>query len=269
MQHQPLRPPIHRQRWLVVVGLLLIVLGLVAVSVSTAVENVVALVMAVLLMAAALIQLGLAVLTFNWRHGLLHFGAAAADVLIGFLLLGNPRDAPFAIESLLVLFLAFGGIHPYRRLALAPAIGLAWLFGTGIAALLLAMYVWIERPGLIHRGLWLIAACVVLDFALHGVSWIMVSRALPPGSAELPPTVEMPDVPPAEEFKAGARAQPQYENESPFDEQQRELDSGMERLHEKEQDDQTRLDKLERDIKRASRRTRTCCRSNGQRQRNG
>lgn len=251
MPSEPASTWMPRQRWQVFVGILLIVLGLVAISISTAAETVVALVMAVVLMAAGLIQLGLAALSFNWRHGLLHFGAATADMLIGFLLLGNPDDAPFALESLLVLFLAFGGTQRVFGSLWRRPPGWRWLLATGAITLVLAAIVWITLPGLMHGSLWLVAACVALDFTLHGVSWIMISRTAASDSDELPVTVEMPEDRPTEEFKVEDPDRREQRHESPFEEQQRMLDTGMQRLHEREQDEHKRLEKLDRDIQRA------------------
>lgn len=235
------------------IGAVLIGLGIAAAGISTAFADALSLVLAVTLMAAGLVQLSLAVLAVNVRSGLLHLGAAAADMLIGFLLLARPQDVTITLDTLLIVFLLVGGAHRLLRSVWLRPAGWPWLVATAVVAFALAFYLGLGAAGLLHRDLWLIAGCIALDFLMHGVTWIMVSRAPLPAAAARPREVQMPDDIPGAPVPADPAPEPhrQDAHSSPFDEHKKQLDKKFEQLEERQEQEQHRLEQLQHDIERA------------------
>jgi len=244
-------PQRQHERWFAAIGALLIVLGVIAGTVSTVFQLAAAVVLAVLLMASGFIQLGLALLSPAWRGAALHLTAAAADVVIGFLLLANIGDAVPGTDWLLFLFLAIGGLHRViRSIWLRPA-AWQWMFGTGILALCLAFCL---RLNVLYRDVWLVGGYLAIDFIMHGVTWIVFSRATVPPASVIPPIViEMPAFADWPAGQAATDTTEPHVDRSPFDKDDRMMAAEFEQLRANEERLQEPLEKLQQDIDRAKR----------------
>src|SRR5579883_2996185 len=154
LSHELRRP----WKWLLAVGILLVILGLIALADSFAVTVASMLFFGWVLVIAGIVQ---AVQAFRHRqsgHLLLHTLNAVLSFVVGLLLLGNPL-AGALVATLLVA-------------ATAHIEGRAWILLSGIITLLLGILIWLHWPS---SALWIIGMFIGIDLLFSGWSQIMLA----------------------------------------------------------------------------------------------
>jgi uncharacterized membrane protein HdeD (DUF308 family) len=158
-------------RWLLTLGVGLILLGIVGLGSVVVVELMAVLVLGPLLLASGIMQILLAFFARR-REAPLHLAAAALDIVIAFLVLTHPHNTVDDLILVLAAFLMVGGVSRILSSLFLQFRAWGWILGAGIVAVTLGLVVWKEGP---FHGLWLVGACVAIDFISHGVSWVVLS----------------------------------------------------------------------------------------------
>jgi uncharacterized membrane protein HdeD (DUF308 family) len=171
-------------RWLLVLGVGLILFGVVALGSAVLMELLALLVLGPLLMASGILQVLLAFFARRPKEAPLHLAAAALNFVIGFLVLVHPRDTVGDLMLVLAAFLLVAGVSRILSSLFFRFRSWGWILGAGIVAVILGLIVWKEGS---FRGLWLVAACVGVDFIAHGVSWVALSQRSTGSSLTSPP----------------------------------------------------------------------------------
>lgn len=169
-------------RWLLALGVGLIVLGGIGLSSFAVRELIAALVLGPLLIASGILQILLAFFARRRREAPLHLAAAALDWVVGFLVLTHPRKTIDDLILVLTAFLLVGGLSRILGSAFLRFRTWGWSLAAGVVAVVLGAIVWKEGA---FRGLWLVGVCVAIDFICHGVSWVVLSQSI---RAQLPTT---------------------------------------------------------------------------------
>ena len=102
------------------------------------------------------------------------YGAAALDLVVGFLVLTHPHNTVDDLILVLAAFLMVGGVSRILSSVFLRFRAWGWILAAGIVAIALGLLVWKEGS---FRGLWLVLACVAIDFIAHGVSWVVLSQS--------------------------------------------------------------------------------------------
>lgn len=169
----PLPESDDRWRWLLTLGVGLILLGLVELGSVMFLELLAVLVLGPLLMASGILQILLAFFAHRRREAPSHLAAAALDMVVGFLVMVHPQSTVNDLILVVAAFLMVGGVSRILAALFFRFRAWSWIFAAGIVAIVLGLIVWKEGR---FRGLSLVASCVAVDFLAHGVSWVVLSH---------------------------------------------------------------------------------------------
>jgi uncharacterized membrane protein HdeD (DUF308 family) len=165
--------------WYLVLGVLLIVLGAVAIGYPLTSSLATVVFFGWLLIISGVAQGIMAFQVRSWGGFFLHLLAGLLEVVVGALVLRTPLDATLVFTLLFAAYLLVGGLF---RMIAALALGFpgsGWLALGGLISTLLGLALWWQWPS---SGLWFIGTCIGVDLILHGASWIALAftaRRLP------------------------------------------------------------------------------------------
>lgn len=162
----------RRWGWVLALGILLVILGMIALGAS-----VVATLASVIFFGWLLIFAG--ILQSAHAFGIRQWGGFFADLLfgllyivVGLMMILHPAAAAIELTLLIALFLFIGGIF---RIALAASIRFhhaMWLVIHGVINILLGILIWRQWP---LSGLWVIGLFLGIDMLFNGWTLIMLS----------------------------------------------------------------------------------------------
>jgi uncharacterized membrane protein HdeD (DUF308 family) len=162
--------------WLLGLGILLSVLGLVLIAAPVLGTLAIDLLVGWFLIIGGIAQLVHAFMEKAWRGFLLELASGLLYLVVGGLLVFYPLAGAQALTIFLAAFLLVEGIV---RIAMAlrvrPAQGWGWLLFGGIAAVILALLIWMQWPA---SGLWVIGLLVGINLLFTGWSLTMMAIAL-------------------------------------------------------------------------------------------
>jgi uncharacterized membrane protein HdeD (DUF308 family) len=174
--------------WFFLLGVLLIVLGMVALSSEVFVALIAMVFYGCLLITAGLFQGVAAFWGRRWHGFFMHLLAAALDLVVGFMLVTRPEAAATALTLLLAIYFMVGGLF---RIISAVAIRQpqwGWSLLAGVVTLGLGLAIFNSWP---DSGPWVIGLFIGIDMIFHGWSWVMLAlaaRRLPEPTAMATPT---------------------------------------------------------------------------------
>jgi uncharacterized membrane protein HdeD (DUF308 family) len=159
-------------RWFLALGILMIILGALALGNSvTATSFSLILVGWLLIFAAILVGLLYVAIGFNVPMGR---AFPASSLVVGFMLVADPGASPLTVTLLVTIFFLMSGT--FRIIASIsmrfPQWG--WVFLNGIVTLVLGILVLRQGPASGHR---IIGLFFGVDFILSGWSWVTLSLA--------------------------------------------------------------------------------------------
>ena len=164
------------KRWRSVLwlGVLLLVLGVIAISAAPFLTLASMVLIGVLLIIVGVLQ-GLHAFAYRrWGGFFVDLLASILYLALGFLIVANPGVTAEALTLLIALFLIFGGIF---RIVIASMIrfhNAVWLLLHGAVNLLLGILIWQQWP---LSGHWVIGLFVGIDLIFNGWSLIMLGLA--------------------------------------------------------------------------------------------
>lgn len=168
--------PWHIGRWLVGVGVLLAVLGLVALAASVVTTLVSVELLGALLVIGGIAQAVHAVSSSAaWRGFFLSLLAGALYIVVGVLALARPVETAMALTLLFAAFLMVNGLFRILAVAAVALPNRGWVLLAGIVTFLLGVSLWASWP---VSSLWVIGAYVGIEMFLSGLSLVMLAVPL-------------------------------------------------------------------------------------------
>ena len=166
-----------RKHWIfaVVMGILLIIVGALALGVSATVSLVSMVFIGWLMIIGGVIQGIHAFSRERHHHTLLKIVLATLYVIVGILMLANPLAAEFAVTLLLMAFFLVAGVSRIAA-AVRESMENRWaVLVSGIISLFLGILLWAGWP---ITGLFAIGVFVGVDLILEGWTLLMLAVAV-------------------------------------------------------------------------------------------
>jgi len=167
---------LHRRwGWFLGLGILLIVLGIIALVYTAAATLATLLVLGWLMFFSGIVEAVHAIHARGWRGVLLHVAGGALGVVTGLLVVTHPVADAVALTLLFASFLTV--IGTFRLIA---AIWLryrswGWSFFDGVITLVLGLLLWAGMP---WSGFWFLGLALGIALIMRGWSSIMFSFAV-------------------------------------------------------------------------------------------
>lgn len=164
-----------RWAWFLGLGILLVVLGTVALGASVFAT------LATMVFIGWLMALGGAMQTLHaftcrdWGGFFIDLLAGLLYVVVGFMIVANPAATAVTLTLLIALFLILGGIFRVTAALLVRFHNWVWLLLHGVINVLLGIMIWQQWP---LDGLWVIGAFVGIDMIFNGWSLVMLALAV-------------------------------------------------------------------------------------------
>lgn len=158
---------------LTISGVLLIIVGFLAIATPAVAGTAVVMVIGVALLVAGGAQIVSGLKSKNWAHKLSPLVMGVITSLCGLGLLGEPWLGMKLIALLLALFFAIEGIWKIiASFNYRPASGWLALLASGILTLVLGVLIWRQWP---ISGLWAVGVFVGIDLLMTGFSTIAIA----------------------------------------------------------------------------------------------
>ncbi|MGH9582843.1 MAG: HdeD family acid-resistance protein [Bryobacteraceae bacterium] len=162
-------------KWLLLLGILLVILGIIALADSVAVTVISMFLFGWVLLIAGIIE---GVQAFRHRrsgHLLLHALNAALSIVVGIMLLTHPLAGALVMTLLLAAYFTVAGIFRIVAASAHRIPGRGWMFVNGIITLILGILIWLQWP---FSALWIIGLFIGIDLIFTGWSQIMLATAV-------------------------------------------------------------------------------------------
>jgi uncharacterized membrane protein HdeD (DUF308 family) len=165
--------------WFLILGVVLILLGVAAISYPVAATMTTVEVVGIFLVLAAGVEFVSAVWARHWGGFFPHLLCGLLSLFIGVLLIERPGLGAAGYTLVLAVFFAASGLF---RVVLALSqrfSGWGWTLLGGVITVVLGILIWREFP---ESALWVIGTFIGIDLVFNGVSWVMLGlavRALP------------------------------------------------------------------------------------------
>jgi len=160
--------------WFVALGVVLIVVGTLAVGSSFVATLATVFAFGSLLLVGAAAQIVGAFFSRKWSGFFLELLAGILYLIVGLLMLAHPAAVAAGLTLMLAVFFLVGGI---TRVVVALAErfdGWPWLLTSGVITALLGLLIWTQWP---LSGLWVIGLFVGIELIFCGWSWVMLGLA--------------------------------------------------------------------------------------------
>jgi len=160
--------------WFFAVGLLLILLGTIAIGSSVLMTLATMELIGWLLIGTGLFQIIHAFSTRGWNGFFVDLLSGILSTVVGALIAASPAATAVTLTLLIAMFLIFGGVS---RIVVAISFRFPnwiWLLVHGLINLWLGVAIWQEWP---FSGLWVIGLFVGIDMIFNGWSLVMLALA--------------------------------------------------------------------------------------------
>ena len=174
--------------WYLPLGILLILLGVVAIGSSMLMTIVSVEVFGWLLIVGGAFEAVHAFWRKEWGGFFLDLLAGILYLVVGFMLVANPAASAVTLTLLIAMFLIVSGIFRVVSCVGARPPHWGWLLLSGALNLLLDALIWQQWP---VSGLWVIGLFVGIEMLLNGWSLVMLSisaKNLPIGEGSIAAT---------------------------------------------------------------------------------
>ncbi|HEV8060852.1 MAG TPA: HdeD family acid-resistance protein [Gemmataceae bacterium] len=179
MSTSPIFVGVHELRrnwgWFLVLGVLLILVGCIALSYTFLSTIGSVLFFGYLLLCTGVMEILGIFFVRRWSGSFLHLLMGVLDILIGLIIVAQPLRAALALTLFIAVFLVIGGI--YRLFSAVTLQYPHWGFAafSGLVSILLGAMIWAEWPS---SALWFIGMCIGIDLVFRGASWVSLSLRL-------------------------------------------------------------------------------------------
>jgi uncharacterized membrane protein HdeD (DUF308 family) len=175
------RVPIHfdhlgrRWGWFLVLGILLIVLGIVALVFARAATLASVLILGWLMLLSGIIEVVNAFQARGWGGALLHVAGATLGILLGLLVVMDPQAGALAFTLLFAAFFTVIGLFRLTAAIWLHYRSWGWAAFDGLVTLVLGVVLW---AGLPWSGLWFLGFALGVALILRGWSDIAFALAV-------------------------------------------------------------------------------------------
>lgn len=159
--------------WLLLWGIVLIVLGVIALIDSVYFTVVSMFVFGSVLLIAGIVEAVQAIGHRNAGHLFLHAMNAVLAIVVGIMLMRNSLVGALVVTLLLSVYFVVAGIIRIVSALAVRVPGWGWALTNGIVTLILGILVWTQWP---ISGLWVIGMFIGIDLILFG--WSQVALAI-------------------------------------------------------------------------------------------
>jgi len=170
-------------RWLLALGISLVVLGTLAISAPwLATIEFVTFLGLLLLMSGAMLVVS-SCTTARWKGFLLQLLIGILYLVSGFLILENPEGGAAGLTLLMAAFFLVSGLFRIVVSVVERFPGWGWVLLNGAVSLLLGLVIWRQLP---ESAFWVIGLLVGFELLFNGWAWVMLAlmiRKLPDASA--------------------------------------------------------------------------------------
>ena len=174
----------RRWSWFLALGIVLIVLGAIALGSTFLMTLVTMVFIGWLMIIGGVIEVVHACAVKNWGGFFVDLLTGILYVVVGFMIVSNPGATAVALTLLIAMFLIFGGLFRIATAVIVRFQNWMWLLLHGVINLLLGIAIWRQWP---VSGLWVIGLFVGIDMILNGWSLVMLGLAaknLPTGEEQ-------------------------------------------------------------------------------------
>jgi uncharacterized membrane protein HdeD (DUF308 family) len=160
--------------WLLALGILMIIMGVVAIGAPVVATIAVQFMLGWLLVISGIAEGIHAFMAQGWRGFLFELLSAVLYLAVGILLLVNPLGGALALTIVVAVFLIVEGIFKIiTAFRVRDHDGWGWLLASGIVSVVLGVLIWAQWPA---SGLWVIGLLVGIQLLFTG--WALVMLAL-------------------------------------------------------------------------------------------
>jgi uncharacterized membrane protein HdeD (DUF308 family) len=157
--------------WFIALGVILMVVGFIALGAAFLTTLTSVLVFGILLLAGGVVQIVNAFLARSWRGFFLHLLAGILHLIIGGLMVERPLRAAEVLTLMLAVAFLVGGVVRLVYALLENFAGRGWVLLSGFINLLLGIAIWRQWP---ESSYWVIGMFIGIDLIFNGWSWVML-----------------------------------------------------------------------------------------------
>jgi uncharacterized membrane protein HdeD (DUF308 family) len=161
--------------WFVLLGVVLIVLGVIALGSVVIASLAAAVAIGGLLLLGGAAEVVGAFWCRRWSGFFLELLSGVLSIVVGLLFLRAPVGALAALTLLVACFLMAGGIFKIVAAVAYRFAAWGWSLASGVIDLILGVMIWQEWPA---SALWVIGLFVGINLVFRGFNWIALGRAL-------------------------------------------------------------------------------------------
>jgi uncharacterized membrane protein HdeD (DUF308 family) len=161
--------------WFLALGILLMALGVLAISFSVYSTMVTIFMLGILLLIAGLGQCVLAIRAPQWSGFFLNLLSGLLAMVLGYLFMQTTGVSAMTITLLMAAYFMVSGLFKIFTAATHRFHQWGWMLGNGITTLLLGILLWAQWP---LSGLWAIGLFLGIDLVLVGGAWIIIAISL-------------------------------------------------------------------------------------------
>jgi len=161
--------------WFLALGIILVILGVVALVWSVVATLVSVEIFGWLLLVGGVLSAAHAFLRRRWGGFFMELFAGVLYALVGLMVVANPAGGAAALTLLIALFLLVGGVF---RVITALSVRFhhrIWMLLNGVISLLLGVMIWSDWP---WSGLWVIGLFIGIDMIFYGWSLVMLGMVV-------------------------------------------------------------------------------------------
>jgi uncharacterized membrane protein HdeD (DUF308 family) len=161
--------------WFLTLGIILIIIGTIAVAMPFVASLATAFAFGALLLVGGIAQLVGAFWTRDWSGFFLTLLMGILYFVLGLFFLRDPGEALLAMTLLLACVLIIGGVFRIIGSIMYQFPHWGWTLVGGIINLVLGVMIWQQWP---VSGLWVIGLFVGIDLIFTGWTWVMLALAV-------------------------------------------------------------------------------------------
>ena len=165
----------QKRGWFLGLGILLVVLGLLAIYMDVATTVFTVVMLGAILIAASIVLLVFSFATGRWSGFLLTLAAAALSAIAGFTMLSNPLASAAALTMVIGTIFIVGGFYRSIASIVMRLPNWGWSLVNGLVTLALGVLLVKGWPA---SSLWFLGLYVGIELIFHGISWITFASGL-------------------------------------------------------------------------------------------
>jgi uncharacterized membrane protein HdeD (DUF308 family) len=164
----------HTWGWFVGLGIVLMILGVIAIGSTLGATLVSVLLLGWLLIIGGVLEAVYAFWQERWGAFFIDLTVGILYAVVGFMMVANPGVAALTLTLLIAMFLILAGLFRTVAAIAARPPHWGWLLAHGVVSLVLGILIWRQWP---VSGLWVIGLFVGIELLLNGATLIMLGAS--------------------------------------------------------------------------------------------